>query len=140
MYFTTLTTMSNKFGKIKTADELDKAILSVKVGQKALGTSISKDAQYLLDSVKPSNLVNNFVSGLLPSATSLSDVGIGLVQGIKKIFSAPDKPRSERKARRKAKKEEPGDAAWEAEEITAEVAEEASEAVEETVEETTAAE
>ena len=131
--------MSNKFGKIKTADELEKAILTVKANQRALGTVISKDAQHLLDSMKPSNLVNGFVSNFVP-ATTLSDAGIGLVQGIKKIFTAPDKPKSERKAKRKAKKEEPGDAAWEAEEITAEVAEEASEAVEETVEETTAAE
>ena len=115
--------MSNKFGKIKTADELEKAILTVKANQRALGTGISKDAQHLLDSMKPSNLVNSFVSSFVP-ATTLSDAGIGLVQGIKKIFTAPDKPKSERKAKRKAKKEASEESAWEAE-----VVEEAAETV-----------
>lgn len=110
--------MSNKFGKIKTADELDKAILSVKAGQKALGTGISKDAQHLLDSIKPSSLVNNFVSGLLPSSTTLSDAGIGLVQGLKKIFTGPDK--SDKPAKKKVRKK--------AEEAAAEAVEETLEA------------
>ena len=122
--------MSNKFGKIKTADELEKAIISVKAGQKALGTGISKDAQYLWDSMKPSNLVNQLVSNLIPS-TTLSDAGIGLVQGVKKIFTVPDKSKekwAEKKAKRKAKKEISEETAWEAE-----VVEEAAETVAETV-------
>ena len=119
--------MSNKFGKIKTADELEKAILYVKANQRALGTGIGKDARHLLDSMKPSNLVNNFVSSFVP-ATTLSDAGMGLVQGIKKIFTAPDKPKSERKAKRKAKKEASEESAWEAE-----VVEEAAETVAESV-------
>ena len=111
--------MSNKFGKIKTADELDKAIISVKANQKALGTGISKDAQYLLDSIKPSNLVNNFVSNFVP-ATTLTDAGIGLVQGVTKIFTVPDESKeqwAEKKAKRKAKKEASEESAWETEEV-----------------------
>ena len=86
--------MSSKFGKIKTADELEKAILSVKAHQRALGTGISKDARHLLDSMKPSSIISNFVP-----ATTLTDAGLGLVQGIKKIFTAPDK--SGRQAKKK---------------------------------------
>ena len=78
--------MSNKYGKIKTADELEKAILSVKAHQRALGTGISKDARHLLDSMKPSSIISNFVP-----ATVLTDAGLGLVQGIKKVFIGPDK-------------------------------------------------
>lgn len=112
--------MSNKFGKIKTADELDKAIISVKASQKALGTGISKDAQHLMDSIKPSNLVNSFVSNFVP-ATTLTDAGIGLVQGVRKIFTVPDKSKekwAEKKAKRKANKGASEESAWEAEEIS----------------------
>ena len=123
--------MSNKFGKIKTADELEKAILSVKVGQKALGAGIKKDGQYLLDSMKPSNLVNQFVSNLVPS-TTLSDAGIGIVQGIKKIFTVPDKSNKPAKKSKSRKKKEDAaeDAAAEAAVVAEEVAAEAKEAAE----------
>lgn len=89
--------MSSKFGKIKTADELEKAIIAVKAGQKALGTGISKDARHLMDSMKPSSIISNFVP-----ATTLTDAGLGLVQGIKKIFTAPDKSGKAKKNRKKA--------------------------------------
>ena len=93
--------MSSKFGKIKTADELEKAIIAVKAGQKALGTGISKDARHLMDSMKPSNIISNFVP-----ATTLSDAGIGLIHGIKKLFTAPDKSGKAKKNRKKAAQEE----------------------------------
>lgn len=94
--------MSSKFGKIKTADELEKAILSVKAHQRALGTGISKDARHLLDSMKPSSIISNFVP-----ATTLTDAGLGLVQGIKKIFTAPDKSgKAKKKNLKKAAPEE----------------------------------
>ena len=93
--------MSSKFGKIKTADELEKAIIAVKAGQKALGTGISKDARHLMDSMKPSSIISNFVP-----ATTLTDAGLGLVQGIKKIFTAPDKSGKAKKNRKKAAQEE----------------------------------
>ena len=93
--------MSSKFGKIKTADELEKAIIAVKAGQKALGTGISKDARHLMDSMKPSNIISNFVP-----ATTLSDAGIGLIHGIKKLFTAPDKSGKAKTNRKKAAQEE----------------------------------
>lgn len=130
--------MGSKYGKIKTADELEKAILSVKANQKALGTGISKDAQYLLDSIKPANLVNDFVSNFVP-ATTLTDAGIGLVQGVKKIFTIPDKSKekwAEKKAKRKAKKDAAGDTGWEAKDTAAE---EPAEVAAETVPEEAAA-
>ena len=119
--------MSSKFGKIKTADELEKAILSVKAHQRALGTGISKDARHLLDSMKPSNIISNFVP-----ATTLTDAGLGLVQGIKKIFTAPDK--SGRQAKKKnLKKEAPEEAVPPAAPETAETITETASETEETV-------
>ena len=122
--------MSSKFGKIKTADELEKAIISVKAGQKALGTGISKDARHLMDSMKPSSIISNFVP-----ATTLTDAGLGLVQGIKKIFTAPDKSGKAKKNRKKAAQEEavPPAAPETAETIT-ETASETEETVTEAVE------
>lgn len=119
--------MSSKFGKIKTADELEKAILSVKAHQRALGTGISKDARHLLDSMKPSSIISNFVP-----ATTLTDAGLGLVQGIKKIFTAPDK--SGRQAKKKnLKKEAPEEAVPPAAPETAETITETASETEETV-------
>lgn len=113
--------MSSKFGKIKTADELEKAIIAVKAGQKALGTGISKDARHLMDSMKPSNIISNFVP-----ATTLSDAGIGLIHGIKKLFTAPDKSGKAKKNRKKAAQEEAVPPA-ETVETAAEAAEQAAE-------------
>lgn len=119
--------MSSKFGKIKTADELEKAILSVKAHQRALGTGISKDARHLLDSMKPSSIISNFVP-----ATTLTDAGLGLVQGIKKIFTAPDK--SGRQAKKKnLKKAAPEEAVPPAAPETAETIAETASETEETV-------
>ena len=81
--------MSSRFRKIKTADELEKAILYIKAKQKATGKNISKDAGRLLDSLRPANLISN----LIPTNT-LMDAGIGLVRGIRKII-APGKGRSD---------------------------------------------
>lgn len=122
--------MSSKFGKIKTADELEKAIIAVKAGQKALGTGISKDARHLMDSMKPSSIISNFVP-----ATTLSDAGIGLIHGIKKLFTAPDKSGKAKKNRKKAAQEEavPPAAPETAETIT-ETASETEETVTEAVE------
>ena len=76
--------MSNKYGNIRTARDLEKAILMVKAEQKATGTGISKDIHYLLDSWRPSKLVKTFS----PSHT-LVDAGLGLVQGLKKVLAVP---------------------------------------------------
>ena len=114
--------MSSKFGKIKTADELEKAILSVKAHQRALGTGISKDARHLLDSMKPSSIASQFVSNFVP-ATTLTDAGLGLVQGIKKIFTVPDKSGKPAKKLKK-KAETVTETAPEAEETATEAVEE----------------
>ena len=119
--------MSSKFGKIKTADELEKAILSVKAHQRALGTGISKDARHLLDSMKPSSIISNFVP-----ATTLTDAGLGLVQGIKKIFTAPDKSGKQAK-KKNLKKAAPEEAVPPAAPETAETITETASETEETV-------
>ena len=128
--------MSSKFGKIKTADELEKAILSVKAHQRALGTGISKDARHLLDSMKPSSIISNFVP-----ATTLTDAGLGLVQGIKKIFTVPDKSaKPAKKLKPKKKAETITETDPEAEETATEAVEEAAAEVVETAETAEAAE
>ena len=128
--------MSSKFGKIKTADELEKAILSVKAHQRALGTGISKDARHLLDSMKPSSIISNFVP-----ATTLTDAGLGLVQGIKKIFTVPDKSaKPAKKLKPKKKADTITETAPEAEETATEAVEEAAAEVAETAETAEAAE
>ncbi len=86
--------MSSKYGKIKTADELEKAILYIKAEQKATGRNISNEASRLLDSLKPVNLI----STLVPTDI-LTDAGLGLVHGLKRILGAPD---SRKKSKKKA--------------------------------------
>lgn len=78
--------MSSKYDHIKTADDLEKAILYIKAEQKATGRSISNEAGRLLDSLKPANLINS----LVPSSL-LADAGLGLVRGLKRIFSGSGK-------------------------------------------------
>ena len=83
-----------------------------------------------MDSMKPSSIISNFVP-----ATTLSDAGIGLIHGIKKLFTAPDKSGKAKKNRKKAAQEEavPPAAPETAETIT-ETASETEETVTEAVE------
>ena len=73
--------MSSKYGKIKTADELEKAILYIKAEQKATGRNISNEASRLSDSLTPVNLI----STLVPTDI-LTDAGLGLVHGLKRRY------------------------------------------------------
>ena len=75
--------MSSKYRKIKTADELEKAIREIKAEQKATGKSIYNGTGRLLDSLKPSNLIFSLIPGNI-----WTDAGIGLVHGIRKIVTA----------------------------------------------------
>ncbi len=88
--------MSSRFGHIKTADELERAIILVKAEQKATGAGITKDIRHILDSLTPANLIR----AVVPDST-LTDFSLGLVQGVKKIFTGPEK-----KDKKKKKKEE----------------------------------
>ena len=85
--------MSSKYGKIKTADELEKAILYIKAEQKATGRNISNEASRLSDSLTPVNLI----STLVPTDI-LTDAGLGLVHGLKRILGAPDSRKKSKKA------------------------------------------
>lgn len=76
--------MSSKYRKIQTADELEKAILHIKTEQKVAGRNIRKESVHLLDSLRPTNLISH----LIPTST-LTDAGIGLIRGIRKILGAP---------------------------------------------------
>ena len=74
--------MSSKYEHIKTADELEKALLYIKAEQKATERSLSHEAGRLMNSLKPSNLLNN----LIPSSF-LADAGLGLVQGLRRFLT-----------------------------------------------------
>ena len=103
--------MSNRFGNINNYTDLEKAIFQVKAEQKAAGAGIRKDFDYLVDSWKPSNLLKSIIPD-----NSLTDVGAGLVQGIKKIFTIPEK-----KSRKKGKTEAIADAETQLEAIESEI-------------------
>ena len=47
--------MSSKYGKIKSSEELEKALLYIKAEQKATGRNIGNEVNCLLDSLKPAN-------------------------------------------------------------------------------------
>ena len=53
--------MSSKFEHIKTVDELEKALLYIKAEQKATQRSLNHEAGRLMNSLKPSNLINNLI-------------------------------------------------------------------------------
>ena len=79
--------MSSRYGKIRTAEDLDMAIMNVKAEQKATGMGIRKDFDHLLESLSPTNLVKK----VIPPST-VTDAGLGIVQGLKKLFG--DKPKT----------------------------------------------
>ena len=74
--------MSSKFEHIKTVDELEKALLYIKAEQKATQRSLNHEAGRLMNSLKPSNLLNN----LIPSSF-LADASLGLVQGLRRFLT-----------------------------------------------------
>ena len=78
--------MSSRYAKIKTTEELEKAILYVKAEQKATVRNISNDAGRLLDSMKPANLLSN----LIPT-TILANAGLALVRGMKRMIAPSPK-------------------------------------------------
>lgn len=78
--------MSNKYEHIKTVDELEKALLYIKAEQKATERSLHHEAARLMNSLRPSNLLNN----LFPSSF-LADAGLGLVQGLRRFLAGGSK-------------------------------------------------
>ena len=74
--------MTSKLRHTKTVVELDNALLYIKAEQKATQRSLNHEAGRLMNSLKPSNLINN----LIPSSF-LTDAGLGLVQGLRRFLS-----------------------------------------------------
>lgn len=74
--------MSSKFSNIKTADELEKALLYLKARQKTVGTGISRDVSILAESLKPANLIRTIIP-----PTTLADTGLSVVRALKKRFA-----------------------------------------------------
>ncbi|MBP5336082.1 MAG: hypothetical protein J6Y63_01040 [Bacteroidales bacterium] len=74
--------MSSKYGNIKTADELEKALLRLQAEQKATARRFRKEANHVAGYLKPVNLVGNLVS-----TVSLTNVGLGMVRGLRKLLT-----------------------------------------------------
>jgi len=88
--------MSNKYNKIRTGEELEKAINDVRNRRKKLEKGINKDASRLWQAYQPSNLVSGFTRQFLPYL-SWTGIGLGLVRGVRKLIAAPGKPKAAKK-------------------------------------------
>ena len=85
--------MSDKYGKIKTTAELDKAIRAITRERKKLGKGVGKDFSNFRDHYRPVNLATNFVRRYTPWFT-WTELGLGVVRGLKKRLAAPAKPKA----------------------------------------------
>jgi hypothetical protein len=88
--------MSSQFKKIQTAEELEKALLYIRAEQKATERNIRNEADRLLESLKPINLINR----VIPRNT-WADAGLSLVRGIRKYVTAPEPKKTVRKRQKK---------------------------------------
>lgn len=78
--------MSSKYGNIKTADELEKALLRLQLEQKATARRLRKEANHVAGFLKPVNLASNLIS-----TVSLTNVGLGMVRGLRKLLTGSAK-------------------------------------------------
>jgi len=77
--------MSNKYARIRTAAELDKAIQEVHAKRNKLGRGIDHDIHGLRDRMKPANLMLGAVSRYMPYVT-WSEISLGIIRGLKKLL------------------------------------------------------
>ena len=75
--------MSNKYAKIKTTAELDKAIQEVHAKRQKAGKGFEKDVNRLKNHYKPTNLMLGAVQRFSPML-SWSGIGLGIIRGLKK--------------------------------------------------------
>lgn len=75
--------MSNKYAKIKTTAELDKAIKEVHAKRQKAGKGFEKDVNRLKNHYKPTNLMLGAVQRFSPML-SWSGIGLGIIRGLKK--------------------------------------------------------
>ena len=85
--------MSDKYGKIKTTAELNKAIHAVTRERKKLGKGVEKDFSGFREHYRPVNLATNFVRQYTPWFT-WTELGLGVVRGLKKRLAAPAKAKA----------------------------------------------
>ena len=82
--------MSDKYGKIKTTAELNKAIQAVTRERKKLGKGVEKDFHGFRNHYRPANLSMGFVRQYTPWFT-WTELGLGVVRGLKKRLAANPK-------------------------------------------------
>ena len=75
--------MSNKYARIKTTAELDKAIKEVHAKRQKAGKGLDKDVNRLKNHYKPANLMLGAVQRFTPML-SWSGIGLGIIRGLKK--------------------------------------------------------
>ena len=90
---TPTTKKKTDYGKIRTTDELDKAIQGVHARRRKLGKSLNHDANSLWQRYQPSHLVSGLVRQYSPFL-SWTGIGLGLVRGARKLIAAPGKPKA----------------------------------------------
>ncbi len=81
---------NNQYARIQTAQELDEAIKRAHAASKKLGRSVEHDFHNLRQNLKPSALVSNAVQQVTPYF-AWSEIGLGLVRGLKRLISPKDK-------------------------------------------------
>lgn len=97
------TRTKNKFARIQTAKELDEAIKSIKSDQKLISEDVGRELRFKREQFQPANLAISAIQHFAPDL-SWTDLGLGLVRGLKKLFSPSTK--TEKVARLEEKKEE----------------------------------
>ena len=90
---------NNQYARIRTAQELDEAIKRAHAASKKLGRSVEHDFHNLRQNLKPSALVSNAVQQVTPYF-AWSEIGLGLVRGLKRLISPTDKKVSSRDSER----------------------------------------
>ena len=131
----------NKFAKIKTAKELEKALRSIKEQQRRLGDEIERDLKDKREQLQPANLALNALQHITPY-DNWSDLTLGIVRSAKRLLTpteedkaARKEKRAEKKAAKKAAKEAASEEdSFEAETLVDEVLEDVQEEVQEAVE------
>ena len=77
--------MSNKYARIKTTAELDKAIKEVHAKRQKAGKGLDKDVNRLKNHYKPANLMLSAAQRFTPML-SWSGIGLGLIRGLKRLL------------------------------------------------------
>lgn len=86
---------NNKYARIQTTAELDAAIREIHAARERKGRTVEYDLRGLQNRLRPATMVSSAFQHVSPYFT-WSEIGLGLVRGLKKAISAP-RARSKKK-------------------------------------------